>query len=382
MIVKPKRLILVFIPNNKCNLQCEYCYITQMKKWGKSESEMPYQPDYIAKALSPKRLGGPSLINLTGQGETLLYSGIVSLTKGLLSEGHVVEIVTNGISTKVIRELLELPEEYLKRLEFKISFHYNELKQKKLLEHFFENVRLIKASPASFSLELMPYDEIENCIDDINRLCVEKAGAKCHATIGRADAKLGRGLLTEHTKEQYSEIWNKLDSEMFRFKMKLIDVKRREFCYAGRWTLLVDMSTGEARQCYGQPVNQNIFKDLKKPISFIPVGYHCVQPYCINGHAHLTLGCIPELETPTYEKIRNRKCSDGSEWFSEECKKCFSSKLYETNRQFSKIEKCCHTIVSPFQFTYWALKNWKKTKELIRVQISRIKNNGKKRRKN
>ncbi len=372
--MKPKRLILVFIPNNKCNLHCEYCYISQMKKWGKSEAEMPYSPEYIVKALSAERLGGPSLVNLTGQGETLLYSGIVTLTKGLLLEGHAVEIVTNGITRKVIKELLELPSECLNRLEFKISFHYEELLEKNLLDHFFENISMIQNSPASFSLELMPYDKIEDSINDINELCITKVGAKCHATVGRADSELGRGLLTNHTKEKYKEIWSVLDSEMFHFKMKLIDVRRREFCYAGSWTLLVDMSTGEARQCYGQPVNQNIFKNLKKPIHFVPVGYHCVQPYCINGHAHLTLGCIPELKTPTYEEIRNRKCVDGSEWFSDECKQCFTSKLYDTNKQYKQIEKYFHTLMSPFQMLYWMIRNWNKTKEMVKVQMRRIRN--------
>ena len=37
-------------------------------------------------------------------------------------------------------------------------------------------------------------------------------------------------------------------------------------------------------------------------------------------HAFLTLGVIPELETPTYADIRNRVCEDGREWLSKEVK--------------------------------------------------------------
>ena len=210
MNFKPKRLILGFIPNNKCNLKCQYCYITQLDKWGKNADEFKYEPNHIVNALSVERLGGVSIINLTGQGETLLYSGIVELTHGLLKEGHFVELVTNAISTKVIRELLKISASELDRLEFKISFHYKELKQRKLLEHFFDNVNLIKQSHASFTLELMPYDEIENCIDEINQICLDRAGAKCHATIGRKDSAAGRGLLTSHTKEEYARIWSSL----------------------------------------------------------------------------------------------------------------------------------------------------------------------------
>ena len=334
---KPKRLILGFIPNNQCNLKCEYCYITQMERWGKDSSDFIYPPEHIVKALSVKRLGGISLINLTGQGETLLYSGIVELTKGLLMEGHFVELVTNALSTKIIEALLQMPDKLLSHLEFKISFHYKELQRKNLLTHFFLNVQAIKSSAASFSLELMPYDEIETYIDEINQLCMEKVGAKCHATIGRKDSAAGRSLLTQHSKDDFADIWSSLDSEMFRYKMELIDVKRKEFCYAGSWTLYVDFSTGDARQCYGQPINQNIFRDISKPILFIPVGFYCVQPYCINGHAFLTLGAIPSLNSPTYEQIRNRKCLDGSEWLSEPCKYCFSSRLCESNKQYNSF---------------------------------------------
>lgn len=373
MNIKPKRLILGFIPNNQCNLKCRYCYITQLNKWGKSNEEFNYSPSHIVKALSRKRLGGISIINLTGQGETLLYSGIEELVYGLLAEGHFVELVTNAISTKIINNILSFPDLYLERLEFKVSFHYIELKNKNLLAKFFNNINVIKNSSASFSLELMPHDEIENEIENINALCMSKLGAKCHATIGRKDNYIGRGLLTNHTKERYSEIWSHLESEMFKYKMDLIDVKRREFCYAGSWTLYVDLSTGEARPCYGQPVNQNIFNNLNKPILFRPVGHYCVQPYCINGHAFLTLGAIPSLEAPTYEQIRNRKCIDGSEWLSAPCKSCFSAKLCESNKEYSSLQKILHTIFYPFDIIYYMAKNWSKTTELIKVQMKRYR---------
>ena len=127
-----KRLLVINVPIKNCNLKCEYCYISQLNKWGKSSEDFHYPPQHIVKALSAERLGGSSLINLTGQGETLLYSGIVELTHGLLSEGHFVELVTNGLTTKVIEQLLDFSPEKLVQLEFKISFHYLELKKKNL----------------------------------------------------------------------------------------------------------------------------------------------------------------------------------------------------------------------------------------------------------
>ena len=100
---KIKRLVLGLIPNQKCNLKCEYCYISQVKAWDEP-TPFQYSPVYIAKCLSKKRLGGICLINLTGNGETMLQPDIVPLITALLQEGHYVEVVTNGtVQTQRIR---------------------------------------------------------------------------------------------------------------------------------------------------------------------------------------------------------------------------------------------------------------------------------------
>lgn len=67
--------------------------------------------------------------------------------------------------------------------------------------------------------------------------------------------------------------------------MDIFQKKIDDFCYAGAWTLYVDLETGAAKPCYGQLSNQNIFKNPEQPIIFNPVGKHCRQPYCYNGHA-------------------------------------------------------------------------------------------------
>ena len=82
---KIKRLVLGLIPNQKCNLKCEYCYISQVNAWSEP-TPLKYPPEYIAKCLSKERLGGTSLINLTGNGETMLQPDIVPLIDALLKE--------------------------------------------------------------------------------------------------------------------------------------------------------------------------------------------------------------------------------------------------------------------------------------------------------
>ena len=349
---KPKKLILCTLPTNKCNLQCKYCYISQMNDWDKSYTPFKYSVDIMVKGFSRKRLGGTAIINLTGEGETLLQPNIVELVVGLLKEGHYIEIVTNGIITKRIKELVEIPLQYAARIEYKISFHYDEMIRLGILDKFWSNIEMIKNSPSSFSLELMPNDDTEARIDEIIEVCKEKVGEKCHLTVGRKDTTLERGVLTNHTEEEYFNIWSKFDSTMFQVKKELVNVKRKEFCYAGAWSLCVNLATGEARQCYGQPVFQNIFENVEEKIKFIPVGYGCVQPFCINGHAFLAWGCIPELKIPSYDKIRNRKCEDGTCWLKQEWLEFSKHKLAESNKEYSKLRKFANTMGKPFLFLY------------------------------
>ena len=369
-MAKIKRLILGFMPNQKCDLKCEYCYISQLKAWSEPE-KLHYSPDYIAKCLSVKRLGGVSLINLTGQGETLLQPDIVELIAALLKEGHYVEVVTNGTISGKINKILQLPEKLLHRLFFKMSFHYKELKRLNLMDSFFKNARAIHDAGASFTIELMAYDEIEEDIPSIKEICEKEIGAYCHTTIGRDDTRKDKALLSKHSASEYRKIWGTFDSKMTSFKLDVLGVKRKEFCYAGAWSLSVNLYTGEAQPCYWQPYNQNIFKDINKPIKFTPVGHYCTQPYCINAHSHLTWGLIPGLKTPYYCDMRNRKCKNGDCWLNKECEEFFNSKLVESNNEYSKFKKVIHTICYPFKLFGWSFRNLKSNIKRVKGYLKR-----------
>ena len=333
-----KRLILCSLPVQKCNLKCDYCYISQTETWDEP-SRMKYPIEHIVKCLSYERLGGSCLINLTGYGETLLQPEIDLLVKGLIKNRHYIEIVTNGLLGNVIKRILDGDETQNSRVFFKLSFHYKQLKERGLLKQFWDNAALIKSLGASFTIELMANDSIEDDIQDIIDECKRNVGAVCQATIGRDDSKVDKRLLSSHSVEEYHEIWEKLESPMLDFKLKVLGIKRKEFCYAGEWSLLVDLYTGNARSCYKQPVTQNIFENSDKPIDFSPVGHNCSLPYCMNAHAHMVWGIIPEISTPTYCQIRNRRCVDGTEWLNKGCKQFFSSKLYENNAKYGVIRQ-------------------------------------------
>lgn len=370
------KLISINVPNAACNLRCEYCYITHAKQWKDKGSKIQYSAEHIGKALSIERLGGVCLINLTGNGETLLQEEVVPIIRAIGQQGHYLEIVTNGTLKQRFEEIAQFERELLERIEFKFSFHYLELLRTNHLEDFFYVVNLMKGCGCSYTIEAMPYDELITHIDDIKSICQERFGALCHLTVGRADAKKDRRLLTDLSKQEYIDTWKSFESDMFDFKMQLFGVRRKEFCYAGKWSLYVDLETGEAKKCYGQLPDQNIFKDLSKPIKFKPVGRYCRQPYCYNGHIYLTLGMIPELDTLTYDKIRNRECSDGSSWLTDPIKRVFAQKIGDHNERFNEFQKALYTIKTPFGMIPAIFASRKAIIKKIKKKIKSGRHNG------
>jgi len=345
---KIKKFIECYVPTETCNLKCHYCYISQV---GSKSSivKYDYPVEHIKKALTRERLGGTCLFNFCAWGETLLDPQTVAVTKAILENGHYIMIVTNGTVTKRFEEIAQFDKELLKRLFFKFSFHFLELKRLNLMDNFFENVNMMKNAGASFTVEITPTDELEEYIDEMKKTCIEKVGAPCHSTLGRVINDDSIPVLTKRSFDEYKEIWGKMNSKLFEFKSEIFYKKRKEFCYAGAWSFNLNLSNGDICQCYARPYMGNIYKDITQPIPEFPVGNTCKQPHCYNGHAFLGLGNIPELETPTYAEMRNKICEDGSEWLKPEMKCFMSTKLKESNNQYSKNEKIL-----------WNLRNSKK----------------------
>ncbi|MCR5669703.1 MAG: radical SAM protein [Butyrivibrio sp.] len=352
-----KRLICINVPIRVCNLKCGYCYLSQTGKWDLERKVFQYDTDHMVKAFSVERFGGECLINITGVGETLMAPGIVEFIHGLLKQGHYIELVTNGTLSIRFQELSKIPARLLSKVMIKYSFHYRELTRLGLLDSFFENVKLMSKAGCSYTVEMVPEDELIPEIEEIKALCIKKLGAPCHLTIGRNDKKRGKDILSRLNDSEYYKTWSTFDSSMFSYKWKLLGNKRREFCYAGAWSLYVNLATGDAKSCYGQPVSQNIFKDLTEPVKFVPVGHYCTLPYCQNGHAFLTMGMIPGLEAPSYYDMRNRVRDDGTCWLSDDIKEAYTTKLYKCNVEYSVIRRAMHTVFYPFYAVFSWMRN-------------------------
>ena len=124
-----KRFLEVYIPTEKCNLTCSYCYISQEGGMSDKITPIGHTPAEIRRALSVKRLGGICLLNFCAGGETLLGEDLLPVIHELLKEGHYIQIVTNGTITKRFLEISTWSSELLDHIFFMFSFLYIELKE-------------------------------------------------------------------------------------------------------------------------------------------------------------------------------------------------------------------------------------------------------------
>ena len=128
-----KRFIECLVPDSFCNFKCSYCYVQKKKK----RIYTQYSPSYIAKALSPDRLGGVSYISITGLGETLIQEKVVQIVHEILKTGNYVNITTNGTLDKRFEQLLDFDKNLLRHLNISFSCHYVELKKHNMVNRFF-----------------------------------------------------------------------------------------------------------------------------------------------------------------------------------------------------------------------------------------------------
>lgn len=320
---KIRCFVSVTVPISYCNLQCQYCYVGQHQDFYKKEVIM-YSTEFIKRAFSKERFGGRVLINLCGTGETLLCNRIVDIVKVFLEEGHYVSIITNALVEETINKLLQ--GENIQRLFFKCSLHYEELKKKKLLDKYSQNVNKIIASKASCSIELVPHDELISIRDEIKEYCIKEFGALPHVTVARDENCAGYPILSSYDYDTYKEIWSEFNSPLFDVKMRH-QTPETGYCIAGKGTILVDLEHGGCKYCPNNKILWNFYQNIAKPLNYEEIGYNCKSKYCINSHAYLTLGMIPDVKEISYLEVRDRVCKDKSTWVKEPVRTIYMQRI-------------------------------------------------------
>lgn len=343
---KLMRFIDCYVSTETCNLRCGYCYIAQQNKFSNKLVKFSHMPEEIAAAMSRERLGGTCLLNFCAGGETLLGEDVIPVIKALLEEGHYVMVVTNGTMDKRFEEMAEFPQRLKEGLFFKFSFHYLELKRLNWLDKFRKNVMRVYDAGCSITIEVTPSDDLIPHIDDLKQICEEYFGAICHVTIARNDISYKIEHLSELGFEAYKDVWGTFNSELFDFKSKIFYQHRKEFCYAGEYTLTLNISDGTLKQCYCGKVLCNIYDNIQEPIPFRAIGHACGYYHCYNGHVFLPMGAIPNLEVPEYDVLRNKTTNTGKEWLQPEMKAFMHQKVSDNEPRYSLRRKILSDIYS------------------------------------
>ena len=336
---KIKRFITCGVPTFACNFRCSYCYVGQHQGAYKGGvKDFSVSPKEVAEFFSPERTGGLCYFNLCALGETFLHPQLIPLVYEFTKEGHYCDVITNGMLSNKIEELISaLDENQRKRLFLKFSFHYLQLKERNLLETFISNVNKAKSAGVSFTVEITPHDELIPYIDEIKNVSLKNFGALPYITVARNEATKKIEILSKLSRKDYKKTWRVFDSALFDFKFDIFNQKRKEFCYAGQNSLSVNLADGSYSQCYcGKQLG--FITEIEKPINFEPIG-KCSLPHCFNGHAFLAYGNIPNLKTPTYAEERDRTTQAGEHWLNKDCRDFFSTKTCDSNVQFSSEEE-------------------------------------------
>lgn len=337
------------LPISICNLECEYCYLIQQNRRKMKNEEFSYSVKHMIKALTVKRLGGICYFSLCGTGETMLQKGIVELVEGLLREGHYVNITTNGTITNKLQRLTMLEQKYREKVQIAFSFHYIELKKKDQLKTFFDNVKMIKAAGISILVQLNLYDGYINDIELIKKMCIEEIGAMPQVALTRKENGKSFSIMSEKTEKEYHELGRGFESPLFEFTFQNFNVRRKEFCYAGDWSAILNMKTGIMSACYGCGKSQNIFENLDKKICFEAIGHNCKNRYCINSSHFMALGVIPKIETPTYVELRNR---EEAKWYSKKMEIFLSQKFSDSKKEYGIVKKIYVDIKGKSRYMY------------------------------
>ncbi|MCQ2229180.1 MAG: radical SAM protein [Bacteroidales bacterium] len=332
-----RRFIECLIPVTACNLKCSYCYVVQEGRRKNEKANFRYDAETIGKALSVERLGGVSLISITGSGETLIPKELPDVVREILRQGHFVNITTNGTLKVAMQKLLDATEGMHDRLHFSFSFHVRELQEKNLLEAFWENVDRVKQSGCSILLQINLSDEYWDCWEEVKQMSLEHVGALPQVALTRDESNNTYKIMTRHSEAEYIAKAREMNSPLFECTLENFMVKRTEYCYAGMWSAKLDICSGEMSACYGHGRKQNIFEDLEKPIVFEPVGKHCPFKYCFNSSHFISQGIIPELMPQTsYGDLRNRAEAG---WQTDAMREFLSKQFEDTNKQLTEEEK-------------------------------------------
>jgi sulfatase maturation enzyme AslB (radical SAM superfamily) len=332
-----RRVVTAMISGTACNMNCHYCY---RQYHGVTEKNTPthfqYSVPHMVKALHPKRLKGFAFILVVGGGETLLHEKIVPFIRGLLMQGHIVEVVTNLTLNERINELLDIPNKCLKNLIVKCSFHYMELKRLNKLEDYFNNLRKVVAAGASAHPFLVVSNDYLPYLDEIKKIFLRELQEMPHTSIALDFTDKSMRPFSFYTREFKDMLIKEFDSNVFRVTERFLDVDPKEyFCYAGDWCISLYTDSGKIQKCFYVPTEQNIFENIFKPIKFESLGKNCPKDSCALSYDLLSFGVLPDfVDLMPYGDVIFKK-----HLFNESIREKLNIKLYNVHKRYTAAKE-------------------------------------------
>jgi hypothetical protein len=293
-----------------------------------------YSAEQIGRAISKERMGGTCAFYIIADGEPFFHNEIIDIIYRILEQGHYLFIATNGTLTKQFKKFGEFPQDYLKRLLFRFSFHYLELIRTDNLGVFFNNAKFVKSIGCSYYMTLCLDDSYIPYFDEIKSKCMEELGqapiiSYKREIVGENKYEIGTKLpLSEYQK------WGRYyGTNLVDYELKYFMVRPKGFCYAGDWVNIVDLLSGIMKPCWDKSGAINLFENPEEPAPFEAIGNNCTQPYCMCGSNFYSVGVMPGIEYPNFTELRDRG------GFTEEMRHFFGSKLAESNKKYNPIKK-------------------------------------------
>lgn len=301
---KVSKAITVYVPGYGCNLQCDYCYQRNAFPVDKpAPMKLKYPLETMIKAFSPERIGGLAEFTVIGSAETLLAKEIVPFVHGLLHYGHVVTIVTNATLSQRINELLDCPELDLRNLIVKASFHFEELMKRFLLSTYFDNIKAVLKKGASAYPFVVISPAYLNYLKEISELMQFNLGIKAHCSPcnkikNEHDLIYSSDFDPVPTEKLMTELDKYFDTRIYRECVRYKDINvQTTFCYAGSWSLGVDLSTGSVLKCHNYPIyGKSFFENIDQPYEWDePVAMSCGIESCCLQYNFFSEGLLPDF---------------------------------------------------------------------------------------
>lgn len=257
-----------------------------------------YSLEAIAESLSPECVGGPCFFYGYADGEPLLHEENLRLLAALAAQGHFVAVTTNLNAAEPGRLERVFASCDRWRVLFLASLHWHELRRRGRLNAFFDTMDFLRTAGFSCRIRLCLAPEYRSDLEAIDALCLQRTGQL--------------PLLTRWRGPESPDLdMNELDgigarSPVYRLQKLSMDVPRREFCFAGERSVVLDLGSGELRACLAEPVtgvlNPNSpHKEL--PFPGEPVGRHCHARWCMCCSILWPWGVLPDLFPGTWADL-------------------------------------------------------------------------------